>query len=193
MTVPKHYDPDKLLAVSFDASPYGVDAVLAHKIKDGAEKPGVYASKPMSLAEKNYLEVYKEALSGRICDPEAPQLSVRTTIHHIYRSQGLAWYPRSRPCGTCHGFGSYAEVGTDHGTYQYDSKYRQGCDNANADGLSRLPFATLMAESPRPSEVIHLLEHVSMSGLDVVRMNTLTQRDPVLSRVLPVGTERLAK
>ena len=47
-----HYDPEKGLVVSCDASPYDIGAVIAHIMKDGSEKPVAYASRTLSTAER---------------------------------------------------------------------------------------------------------------------------------------------
>ena len=45
-----HYDPEKELVVSFDASPHGVGAVLSHVMEDGSsERPVAYASRTEEL------------------------------------------------------------------------------------------------------------------------------------------------
>lgn len=47
-----HYNSTLPLLLACDASPVGVGAVIAHRIKDGSERPITFASKMLPLREK---------------------------------------------------------------------------------------------------------------------------------------------
>ena len=52
-TVLAHYEGAQTLVLTYDASPIGVGAVIAHRTKEGAERPIAFASKTLSPTEKN--------------------------------------------------------------------------------------------------------------------------------------------
>ena len=58
-----HYDPAKPLIMLCDASPYGIAAVLSHRMPNGNDRPIAFASKTLTPAKRNYYHLKKEALA----------------------------------------------------------------------------------------------------------------------------------
>ena len=58
-----HYNPELELVVAGDASSYGLGAILSHKMPMGKERPIAFASKSLTVAERNYSQLGKEALA----------------------------------------------------------------------------------------------------------------------------------
>jgi hypothetical protein len=57
-----HYDVNKPVVLTCDASQRGVAAVLSH-MTDGRERAIAFASKTLSSSERNYSQLHKEALA----------------------------------------------------------------------------------------------------------------------------------
>ena len=70
--------------------------------------------------------------------------------------------------------------------YKYNIEYRPGKDQANADGLSRLPLQNQPSEVPRPADTVLLLERLERlesSPVSASQIQAWTSKDPVLSKV----------
>ena len=59
-----HFDTNKDIVITCDASQYGVGAVMSHIMEDTSESPIAFASRTLAPAEKNYSHTEKEALGG---------------------------------------------------------------------------------------------------------------------------------
>lgn len=132
-----HYDTKKPVRLAFDASPYGVGAVISQE--DSEEKPIAFASRSLSDAESKYAQIEKEALSiifevrkfhkylyGRkfavITDHKLfwQSLALKSAVPTLaaLRMQRWALIPMA---------------------YSYNIEYHKSADHANANALSRLP------------------------------------------------------
>ena len=178
-----HFNDTLPLVLSCDASPYGVGAVLAHRLPNGDERPVGFASRTLSIAEKKYSQLDKEAL--------AIVFGVRRFHQYLYgRSFELKTdhkpliYIFSEKKGTPVLASSRIQRwALTLGAYSYTIHYREGKENVCADAMSRLPHKTQVANPPRAVELVHLMEYLDTTPTTCTQIRRWTDHDPVMSRV----------
>uniref|UniRef100_A0A1X7T330 Integrase zinc-binding domain-containing protein n=1 Tax=Amphimedon queenslandica TaxID=400682 RepID=A0A1X7T330_AMPQE len=69
------------------------------------------------------------------------------------------------------------------GAYSYTIQYREGKKNVCADAMSRLPLKSTFTLTPKPQELIHLMEYLDTSPTTSLQIKQWTDCDPELSKV----------
>ena len=177
-----HFDPKEETVLSIDASPYGLGAMLSHRMKDGSERPITYASRTLCPTEKNYAQIEKEGL--------AIIFGIKKFHLHLYgRPFTLITdhQPLTRMYGPKAGILSLASarmtrwalIRTGH---QYSIRYRSSSESENADSLSRLPLKLKAKVDVDENYIFHTYVD-SLPGVTAQKMAKIVQKDPVLSKI----------
>ena len=178
-----HFDPNKLVLLSCDASPYGVGAVLSHRMRDGSEQPITYASRTLSMAEKKYAQLDKEALAIVFGVKRFHQYlyGQRFSILSIHK---LLQYFLDKTKGNPTMASAHLQRwALTLSAYDYTIGYKPGDQHVNAEALSHLPLPDHPKDVPLPRKLVLLFEMLNSSPLTATEIRALTDKAPLLSRV----------
>lgn len=178
-----HFNPALEILVHADASPYGLGAVLSHIMEDGSERPVCYASRTLSVAERNYGHVEKEGL--------ALVFAVKKFHHYLFGHKfkmvtdhkpllGLFSEHKGLPDRAASRILRWALL---LAGYDYKLEYRPGIKHCNADGLSRLPLEAQNDDISRSKAVIHMME-LARAPISESEVREETRKDSILATVL---------
>ena len=139
-----HFDDQLPLILSYDASPYGLGAVLSHKMTNGDERPVGFASR----TEQKYSQLDKEALALVFGIKKYHQYLYGRRFELKTDHQPLTHiFDESRPIPTM-ASGRIQRWALTLGAYSYTIQFKQGKDNSNTDALSRLPVPSPQKDTP---------------------------------------------
>jgi hypothetical protein len=182
-----HYDPELPVGISCDASPFGIGAVLFHRLKNGRERPICFASKSLTPAEKGYSQIQREGLGiiygvkkfhyylyGRkfiLITDHKPLLQIFSPSKEVPAMQANRLQRWSQFLSA----------------YTYDIEYRRTDDHGNADVLSRLPLGPddEFQKGEGEESVVCTLEREIASGWNAKQgqVKRVTAKDPVFIKV----------
>ncbi|KAL2077680.1 hypothetical protein ACEWY4_027184 [Coilia grayii] len=178
-----HYNPSFPVILACDASPYGVGAVISHRLPNGEERPIAFASRALSKAEQNYAQIEREAL-GII-------FGVRRFHSYLY-GRNFTLLTDHRPLTAIlspnKAIPSMAAARLQRwalllAAHDYTIKYRRAADHGNADGLSLLPLPA-QHEVKQMRVDTFLINHIESFPILCKDVKKETSSDSTLSLVM---------
>lgn len=181
------FDPAAPIVLTTDASPFGISAILSHRINE-EDRPVAFASRALTPAEQNYSQLDREALAivygvqhfhTYVYGAKFTLETDNAALTHIFHPQ------KALPSMTSARLLRYAAL---LAGFNYSVKFKKGKDNVSADCLSRDPVPLCHISDVYGAEVNHLLEetvfHISSEAVTSESIARETAKDPELSKLL---------
>ena len=148
-----HYNPTKEVILACDASPYGIGAVLSHKMSDGSDRPIGFTSRTLSSAEKGYSQIEKEGLSCVFGVKKFHNYLYGHSFTLITDHKPLLGLLKEHQAIPAHASAQIQRWALTLASYEYNLQFRNSAAHSNADALSRLPLTTTPVSVPDPCVV----------------------------------------
>ena len=135
-----HYDPKLPVVLETDASPYGIAAVLFHRLPNGTLRPIAYSSRSLSKSEANYSQIEKEELAiiFGVTKSYMYLYARKFTLRTDHKPLIKIFAPDSvTPLLAAARLQRWSLLLS---SYHYDIEYKNSAEVASADALSRLPL-----------------------------------------------------
>nr|XP_042912109.1 uncharacterized protein K02A2.6-like [Parasteatoda tepidariorum] len=181
------FNPVLPVTLATDASPFGHSGVLSHTMPNGIERPIAFASRSLTVAEKNYSQLDREAT--------AVVWACKTFYDYIFgrkftlildnRAICAIFHPeKSLPVMTASRILRYAQFLS---SFDYTIIHRKSEKHTNADYLSRNPlplpvnYVNCIDESQALQQFI--TNYISTETITANQIQTETELDPDLRKI----------
>ena len=147
-----HYDSTLPIRLATDASQYGLGAIISHVLPNGMEKPIAFASRTLSVSERNYSQIDKEAL--------AIIYGIQKFHKYLYGRKFVLitdHKPLTSILGPKKSVSAVAAARLQRwalllAAYNYDIEFRSTKEHGNVDALSRLPLQDSLIKTNKQSD-----------------------------------------